>query len=665
MEPSNPPAADYSPLSQVFDLERRGSSEDGCRLLPHSLSRGKNVIEPVSRETLSPPAKRASSCTRTDLTFDTTQKPFGDTFHRLKFPILLLTLVIPLIGLVAWFVITAPKVKLFGSFAGLVIGGRFSQSFAKGIDIIYSGLLAPALMTALNFVWFSSARLAIHASRGKPQEQQRRIPLATWVTASGMSTGTYNVKNFLSLRRGRTWRLHCLMLLALSSAFSWITLSNIIAYEAYTEIIPSNIKYKLRTLNDMEIDSKTRTPGDNLMPRPEVLGPQASFKLNLQQQASISERLTNLLNQMATSNSSSLDSEGGYVVVNATDSSLADLDPSVMALYDIPAFRLSAICEPVQLVPPSLFPAQMGENAVQMHGALSSTGLMYTYWYPGVAEDIKSRYTSELAIVLFSPNYQHAILGSMNTHSWNNSVSTQYGEIEPAVLNITTVGSLVTTYSLHCSLHRQEGVVNYKRSTGQTWELSGSQFQPSKSPQRSFIGDWQVVLNYHAMAEEGTIPGIAPAISGGLACAVDDGQLVACPSINFSTFASNFVLASGRAQSILFNVAAMNSSRDRPEYFYNVTGAVTQQFYHITYVPALLLASLVGLTIAASTAVGMIVYARWIQGDGMKTLREVTPLRLVVDSGAGTLQDTASMTRLANLSDNQLQKVAKEVYIMY
>lgn len=108
----------------------------------------------------------------------------------------------------------------------------------------------------------------------------------------------------------------------------------------------------------------------------------------------------------------------------------------------------------------------------------------------------------------------------------------------------------------------------------------------------------------------------------------------------------------------------MNSSRDRPEYFYDVTGAVTQQFYHITYVPALLLASLLGLTIAASTAVGMMVYARWTQRDGLKTLHEAAPLRLVVDSGAGTLLDTASMTRLANLSDSQLQKVAKEVYIV-
>ncbi|KAH8127165.1 hypothetical protein LI328DRAFT_154702 [Trichoderma asperelloides] len=566
MESNKLPTADYSPLLRISDLKRRGSSEEGCQLSPHSLSAGKDVKDPAYHESLGPLAKRARSCTGTNPTFDTIQKAFGDAFQYSRLSILFSTLAIPLIALVTWLASTAPELKLFGSFAGLVIGGRFSQSTAKAIEILCSGFMAPALMTVLNVIWFGSARLAMRASRGKPQEQQRRIPLATLVTASGQAN---------------------------------------------------------------------------------VLEPQASFKFNIQQEASISEQLTNLLNQMLLSNSSSLDSEGGYVVVNATD--------------------ISATCQPSLLLPSSLDPVQMGEDAVQMHATLispNSTGQMYYYWYPGVKGDIKSGYTSELPFVLFSLDYQHAVLGYMHTHNWNNSVLTQYGEIKPVVLNLTSIDSTVTTYSLHCSLLRQEGLVNYTRTAGQTGRVSESQFQPSKSPQRSFIGDWQVVLNYHAMTETGTIPGIASAISGGLACAVGDGQLATCPSINFSTLASNFVLASGRAQSILFNVAAMNSSRDRPEYFYNVTGATMQQFYHITYVPALLLASLLSLTIAASTAVGMTVYARYIQRDSMRELHEATTLRLVVNSGAGTLQDIASMARLANLSDNQLQEAAKEVYII-
>ncbi|KAL9483790.1 hypothetical protein ACSS6W_002579 [Trichoderma asperelloides] len=666
MESNKLPTADYSPLLRISDLKRRGSSEEGCQLPPHSLSAGKDVKDPAYHESLGPLAKRARSCTGTNPTFDTIQKAFGDAFQYSRLSILFSTLAIPLIALVTWLASTAPEFKLFGSFTGLVIGGRFSQSTAKAIDILCSGFMAPALMTVLNVIWFGSARLAMRASRGKPQEQQRRIPLATLVTASGMSTGSYNVMDFISLRRGRMWRLYCLILLSLSSALSWTSLSNIIAYEAYTETIPSNTEYKLRALNDMEIDSTTRT-SDSIIGQANVLEPQASFKFNIQQEASISEQLTNLLNQMLLSNSSSLDSEGGYVVLNATDISLVNLEPSVVALYNIPAFRLSATCQPSLLLPSSLDPVQMGEDAVQMHATLispNSTGQMYYYWYPGVKGDIKSGYTSELPFVLFSLDYQHAVLGYMHTHNWNNSVLTQYGEIKPVVLNLTSILSTVTTYSLHCSLLRQEGLVNYTRTAGQTGRVSESQFQPYKSPQRSFIGDWQVVLNYHATTETGTIPGIAPAFSGGLACAVGDGQLATCPSINFSTLASNFVLASGRAQSILFNVAAMNSSRDRPEYFYNVTGATMQQFYHITYVPALLLASLLSLTIAASTAVGMTVYARHIQRDSMRELHEATTLRLVVNSGAGILQDTASMARLANLSDNQLQEAAKEVYII-
>jgi hypothetical protein len=549
-----------------------------------------------------------------------------------------------------------------------VIGGQFSQSSAKALDILFSGFIAPILMAVFNLIWFSYARVAIRASRSMPSEQHHGIPLATLVTVSGMSTGSYNVFDYLSLLRGRKWRLFLLTLLSLSSAIAWTSLSNVIAYEAYTQSMPSNAKYALRTLNDLKIDSVTHTSGVTGL-NVNVQDPSSSFGFNIAQDGSISEQLTSLLSQMLLSNSSNLDSDGGYIGVNATDASMTNVELSVVALYDIPAFRLSAVCQPAMLLPNTVGPAQMGASTVLMHGALSSpntTGQLYDYWYPGIIEDIKDQYSTQFPIVLFSWNYQQAVLGYMQSYQYNNSISTPFGEVKPVLLNFTTIDTIVTSYSLYCSLFRQEGFVNYTRSTGQPWELSGSQFQPAKSAARSFIADWQVVLNYHAIIEIGTTPGIAPAIRGGLACeSPGDGGLVACSSTNFSTFVSNFVLASGRAQTILYNVAATNSSRDRPEYFYNVTGAVTQQFYHLTYVPALLLVSLISLTIAASIATGLTIYARHIQRDNAKISHEVTPLRLVVDSGAGTLQDTASMARLASLSNAELQEAAEQIYTNY
>lgn len=393
MEPNTLPTADPSPLILTTDLEKRDSSEEVCQLLSHLLSTGKDVIGPAYLKHLGPLAKLERNCTSTRSTYDIIKTPFGNVFYYFRFLILFSTLVIPLIVLVAWLASIPPKTKLFGSFAGLVIGGRFSQSTAKAIDILCSGLLVPALMTVLNLIWFSSARQAIRASRGKPQEQQRRMPLAPLVTASGMSTGSYNVMDFLSLRRGRMWRLHCPVLPALSSALSWTSLSNVIANEAYTETVPSNTRYKLKTLKDLEIDSATST-SENLTGQAYVLEPQASFKFKIQQEARISEQLTNLLSQMLLSNSSTLDSEGGYIVINATDSSLANLEPSVVGLYDVPAFCLSAVCQPALLLPLSLDPVQMGENAVLMHGTLSlpnDIGQIYYYWYPGVSGDIKSR----------------------------------------------------------------------------------------------------------------------------------------------------------------------------------------------------------------------------------------------------------------------------------
>ncbi|KAL7945349.1 hypothetical protein V8C42DRAFT_322879 [Trichoderma barbatum] len=657
MRPGSPTAADSTSRSQSGNFNENGSGEEGYQQPSHSLPMGKDATQLAYHEIPSHGTRQTRSSASS-----------SGFYNMLKFPMLLSTLAIPLIALVVWLALTAPKSKLFDSFAGLVIGGRFSQGTAKAIDILFSAIIAPILMAALNFIWFSYARVAIRASRNVPEEQRRRIPLATLVTVSGMSTGSYNLVDFFSLLRGRTWRLFLLTLLTLSSAIAWTTLSNIIAYEAYTQRMPSDNKYTLRTLNDVEINTATHVSSE-IEQHVNIQFPSTSFGFDIPQQASISGQLTNLLNQMLLLNSSSLDSDGGYVGVNVTEASLSKLSPSVVALYDIPAFRLSATCQPAMLLPGTVNPAQMGASTVELTGLLASpntTNQLHNYWYPGVIADIKDQYSSQFPTVFFSLNYQHAILGYLQSHRSNISVSTPFGQIKPVELNLTAINNIMTAYSLYCSLFRQDGVANYTRSTGQPWELSGSRFQPSKSAARSFIADWQVALNYHAIIERGTIPGIAPAIRGGLACGIPGvaGQIVAC-SINFSTFVSNFVLASGRAQTMLYNVAATNSSRDRPEYFYSVTGEALQQFYHLTYVPALLLVSLISLTIAASTATGMTIYARYIHRDKATIPHEITPLRLVVDSWAGTLQDPASMTRLASLSNDELQEAAKETYTNY
>ncbi|KAL7906984.1 hypothetical protein GGI35DRAFT_487421 [Trichoderma velutinum] len=657
MRPGSPTVAGSTARSQFGNLNDNGSGEEGYRQPSHSLPTGKDVTSIAYHEIPSHGTRQTRS-----------SASHSGLYNMVKFPMLLSTLAIPLIALIVWLALTAPKSKLFESFAGLVIGGRFSQGTAKAIDILFSAIIVPILMAVLNLLWFSYARVAIRASRDVPEEQRRRIPLATLVTVSGMSTGSYNLADFFSLLRGRTWRLFLLTLLTLSSAIAWTTLSNVIAYEAYTQRMPSSDKYTLRSLSDVQINTATHVASE-VEQHVNVQFPSTSFGFGIPQQASISGELTNLLNQMLLLNSSSLDSDGGYVGVNVTDASLSQLSPSVVALYDIPAFRLSATCEPAKLLPGTVSPGQMGASTVALTGVLASpntTSQLHSYWYPGVVADIKDQYSSQLPTILFSMNYQHAVLGYLQSHQSNSSVSTSFGEIQPVELNITAINNTFTAYSLYCSLFRQEGVANYTRSTGQPWELSGSRFQPSKSAARSFIADWQVALNYHAIIESGTIPGIAPAIRGGLACGLPGmaGQIVAC-STNFSTFVSNFVLASGQAQTMLYNVAATNSSRDRPEYFYYVTGEAMQQFYHLTYVPALLFVSLISLIIAAFTATGMTVYARYIHRDKGTIPHEITPLRLVVDSWAGTLQDPASMSRLASLSNDELQEAAKETYTNY
>ena len=91
-------------------------------------------------------------------------------------------------------------------------------------------------------------------------------------------------------------------------------------------------------------------------------------------------------------------------------------------------------------------------------------------------------------------------------------------------------------------------------------------------------------------------PGIGPAVALSAF-----GETFDIKNIDFEVLAQNYLWASGEAIQIVQEVAAMNLSRNRPEYFYSATGILERQRYRITYVPALLIVGLVTLFGAALT----------------------------------------------------------------
>lgn len=185
----------------------------------------------------------------------TTRK--GSAKSTIYFLAILLTSIIPLVGLAAWLIIVKVRQggSIFTGFTSAKIGGHLTQTQAKAIDFVCSALLAPLLMAGLNFIWFACARVCVVNELDATHRGSQGVPLQSLVRASRTSVGSYDLLGLWELFRAKTWRLSVLGAVALLSAVSSSALSNIIAYESFIEQGPSTGRCNLRMLSDDQIRS--------------------------------------------------------------------------------------------------------------------------------------------------------------------------------------------------------------------------------------------------------------------------------------------------------------------------------------------------------------------------------------------------------------------------
>ncbi|EMR63227.1 hypothetical protein UCREL1_9841 [Eutypa lata UCREL1] len=131
----------------------------------------------------------------------------------------------------------------------------------------------------------------------------------------------------------------------------------------------------------------------------------------------------------------------------------------------------------------------------------------------------------------------------------------------------------------------------------------------------------------------------------------------------FEKYAQNFLYASASIEQIMYNVAAADTARDLPEYFYGVDGGSEEEFYRITYVPLILLIGLLSLIGAAVTTGSMLIYtARTLS---TRSFRQVDVLRLVFDGVMGLWSDTPTMAKMKEQDNDALQEWAKRYFVSY
>lgn len=580
---------------------------------------------------------------------------------------ILLSAILPIIALIVWTSKVAESPWVLETFAGAQIGGRLSQGQAKALDVVCGALFGPLFMATLNYIWFSSAHVSV------VNEQTRKdhgVPLSSLVAVSSTSSGSFDLFNLYNLLRGRTWRLCFFAALTMLSAVARTSFCNIIAYEAYLEDQDSKDIATLRSLSDKTLSqSSTYIAAD----------PINTYKYTLDQQADISGRISALLTGLNFRAASSLLADDkAYIGTNATADSMGALPPSVVRLINVPAYRLTTECEPARAS--NLAAMQLGGYSTKITASwyvgerlpsdLASAdaeqdGMLLAADYPGVSASIQGAYNDYYAFVGFSPNKSEAVLAYMSSFNLTQHIIPSiFGDVHPDTFNMTPSGfrgskAMMTVWGVRCSLYRQEGHVNYSRADNKPWGVSTAHFRDEKQRVPSFLGDWQVVLNYNAPGA--VIPGIGPplAATAGLPC---EGSSCSRP-LSFEKYAQNFLYASASIEQIMYNVAAADTARDLPEYFYGVDGGSEEEFYRITYVPLILLIGLLSLIGAAVITGSMLIYtARTLS---TRSFRQVDVLRLVFDGVMGLWSDTPTMAKMKEQDNDALQEWAKRYFVSY
>ncbi|RMZ72814.1 hypothetical protein GMOD_00009864 [Pyrenophora seminiperda CCB06] len=573
---------------------------------------------------------------------------------------ILLTAAIPLAALVVWLVCVRANPRIFDTFAGEKIGGHLSQAEAKAVDAITGAVLAPLLMTTLNFVWFGSARVsALNEQQAKP------IPLRTLVAASGTTGGNYDLFNLRNLLMGKTWTLGLFALLTMLSAVSRTALSNVIAYEAFSELGSSQTSVPLRLQSDVTINKDY----DVYLSGPDIV----SFHLynfDGNQDAQVVKDVVTLLTEISYEASDSKLTNGTYVAMNVTSKSLESLPPAISRLENVPAYRLSVNCTPDLPDQISVYqPLTKYDTMINlnMNKTAWSDNQLFEAFYPGTPDNIQKNEGDGLAYAGFSLSSEEAYLGTLDRFDLSNYTQpSAYGTLHYRAYNMTPWGfsgtkGLMSACGLRCVLYREHGLANASRSADNTsstavWTIDAATFpEQKKQIIPSQLSKFQYnSLNFHVPGS--SIPGLGPALS----------SLYAAKAIDvFTDFAHTYLYASGQTQRILYEVAASskNASLNLPQYTIHVPAYAMQLQYRITYVPGILLVGLICLLGASAVTGTMALAAR--KSLSARAQRDVNVTRLLLDSVVGLEADADELARVAQSGNDELDAWAAGYKVKY
>ena len=519
--------------------------------------------------------------------------------------------------------------------AGALIGsgGSFSQPQAKLVDLVCSSVIAPLIMALFNYYCFKIARTwAVNEYTGR----RHNISLQALVEVSTTDHGSYAPIKLYTLLQTHRLRIILLAAITLLSAISYSALANVVAYEAYTHN-----------------GANTTTSLQYLYPSPTHLDNSSQLPLlsTTQQNAEFASQWFTVLTSLGYISADQYLDEGAYVNINMTNASLARVPSGITDLLSVPAYRLTYNCKPS--TPDIPFSTMMGAVDQQLVISVSEKNplnntetLPYTARIWNGASAILSADNDQYESVAFGmglPSYSFYLgsIGSFNTSNYTSITS--FGPLKHMAFNNTLSplpgqSSLGTKYVLSmwgvvCSVSRQTGNIDLHRN-GDFWTRTPGQFSDDRTAVPLLLNDLQLDPSYIS-----PIQGAFAGIGGALAASTNitnasetESNYLDYP--DFATWANNCLYAEGEAQRIAYEIASTvpsSDSADDANLGYGVQAQSGLLRYRMTFVPWILIFGLLSLVLVGLIVLPLAVVKELAMSEG----RVVTPLRVVIDAGAG------------------------------
>lgn len=560
---------------------------------------------------------------------------------------------VPVCSMIVWGSLGIRQSEGWDLFSSAPIGGRFTQSQAKAIDLVCGAVLAPLLLVVFNYIWFTSARVAaVNELDKKP------TTLHTLSIASATATGSYNVFDIWHLIvKSRAPRLILMGCLVVFAAVANTALTNVIAYEAYT-IDTQSSDVQLQYLRD------DQTQGVKIVDS----SVSELYEFDQKQTARFSEQFTGMLTGVSIENARADLNGSEYYLINVTTASLNALNGMIIELPDVPATKYTIDCQAEAPVDTSV--TIMGTKVsmamtLNMTDRLPST--LINADYSGQIETLESSYNERYdflgfpAGILINESYV-GFLTSFNLT--NDTVESKFGTVTPVAVNMSRTNAdfsgtkaIMSWWGMRCWMNQTPGTLNLHRAPNATWSARNYKWSNSQSNVTTewTLSNLQTALDYKAPGS--TLPGIGPAL------AWNSDEISSPPAgVDYETTALNLLYAECETKRIILETAATNRSRAEPDYFYNTTAFEQTQFYRITYVPFILFASELAVLLATMICLGLTL--RTWRSESGKAMRKVDVLRLVVDSVSG-LQGDGAFKDLRYSSNSRIDDWADRYSIRY